>query len=247
MLENIGSDFLIISLAFAIILACAIATIFTMEYVKKNRFQREKEYREHRALDSQRAYYEEKIYELQKQLSQNERRWKDVNNLVISGQTENEVEQEKREFVLDIPLFKGLGVNKQDLEIDKKMVFVLTPFIEVELKTYAAVQDVCNTVGLVCKRGDEEYRNNDILSHILREIIHSRVVIVNINGRNPNVFYELGICHAIGKPVIIISSLKDGIPFDVMSKSIVIYKDIESLKYMLKDELLKMFIDGPLD
>ena len=221
---------------------------FYIRICKKNKFQREKELRrEYSKLDSQRAYYEEKIYELQEQLSLNERRWQDANNLIISGQAGNAVEQEKREFVLDVPLFKGLGIDKPDLEIDKKLVFVLTPFIDIEKNTYAAIQDVCNTVGLSCKRGDEVYRNNDILSHILREIIHSRVVIVNINGRNPNVFYELGICHAIGKPVIIISSLKDEIPFDVMSKSIVIYKDIESLKNKLKDELLKMFIDGPLD
>lgn len=241
MIENIGSEFLTISLTFAIILACMIALILTLEYVKKNRFQREKEYK---GLDSQREYYEEKIYELQKQLSENERRWTDVNNLVISGQVGNEVEQEKREFILDIPFFKGLGINKQDLEIDKKSVFVLTPFVDIETKTYLVVQEVCSAVGLVCKRGDEVYRTNDILSHTIREIIHSRVVVVNINGRNPNVFYELGICHAIGKPVIIISGLKDEIPFDVISKSIVIYKDIDSLKNQLKDELLKLFIDS---
>lgn len=248
MMGSISLDILIISLVFAIILACTIALIFTLEYVKKNRFQREKELRrEYSKYDSQRAYYEDKIFELQTELSLNERRWQDANNLVISGQVGNAVEQGKIEFILDIPLFKGLGINLEDLEPDKKLVFVLTPFIDVESNTYAAIQDVCNTVGLSCKRGDEVYRNNDILSHILREIIRSRVVIVNINGRNPNVFYELGICHAIGKNVIIISSLKDEIPFDVMSKSIVLYKDIESLKNKLKDELLKMFIDGHLD
>ena len=53
----------------------------------------------------------------------------------------------------------------------------------------------------------------------------------------------MGICHAIGKSVIIVSSIKDEIPFDVGSKNIVIYKDIDSLKSQLKDELLKMFID----
>lgn len=169
MIENIGSEFLIISLTFAIIIACMIALIVTLEYVKKNRFKREIEYR---GLDYKREYYEEKIYELQKQLSENERRWIDVNNLVISGQVGNEVEQEKKEFILDIPIFKGLGINKQDLEIDKKSVFVLTPFVDIETKTYLVVQEVCNAVGLVCKRGDEVYRTNDILSHTIREIIH---------------------------------------------------------------------------
>lgn len=236
------SDIFAICLIMIVVLLCAIALLVTFEYIKKNKYQREKDMREFIGLDSQREFYEKKIYEFQKQMSENERRWRDVNNLVLSGQTDirNDL---NIDCILDIPFFRGLGISKDEIKIDKKSVFVLTPFIETETKTYMAIQEICNAVGLNCRRGDEVYRNNDLLVHIVREIVQSRVIVANINGRNPNVFYELGICHAIGKSVIIVSSIKDEIPFDVGSKNIVIYKDIDSLKSQLKDELLKMFID----
>ena len=245
MLNDFGNEVLVICVAMGITVICMIAILLTLEYIKKNRYQRERDEREHVGLDAQRSYYEDMIYELQRRLSENERRWNDANNLIISGQYESKQNGMDRDFVLDIPFFKGTGISIDDLQTDKTSVFVLTPFIDAETKTYTTIQEICNDVGLNCRRGDEIYRNNDILSHILRGILKSRVVIVNINGRNPNVFYELGICHAIGKPVIIISSLKGDIdiPFDVISKSIVIYKDLDGLRRQLKDELLKMFID----
>ena len=218
--------------------------MITMEYIRKNRYNIEKSRYEIRGIDSKREYYEEKIYELQKQLSDNERRWKDTNHLIISAQKNNNFDVTKESKIdLSAPFFKSLGVTKESIITDKKAVFVLTPFLEEESKTYMTIKEVCSDVNLNCKRGDEVFRSNDIFSHIISEIMNSRLVIVNINGRNPNVFYELGICHAIGKPVIIVSSVKDDIPFDVMAKNIVLYKDLIDLKSQLKNELLKMFID----
>ena len=242
MTNIISADMFRLSLTMGVVVLCMIALMLTIEYIRKSRFQQKRD-SEYIRMDSRREYYENRIYELQKELSENERRWRDANNLIIDGQYGNISNQKNLDFVLDIPLFKGLGIRNGDLIVDKKLVFVLTPFIEVEASTYAVIQETCNEVGLNCRRGDEVYRDKDILAHIISEIIKSRVVIVNINGRNPNVFYELGICHAIGKPVIIISSIKDEIPFDVVSKNVVIYKDIEVLKKLLKNELLKMFID----
>ncbi len=242
MLENSNFEILMMCLAMGMTMMFIIAIMLVLEYIKKNRDKRERD-KQYIGMDSERRYYEEKIYELQKQLSKNERRWLDANNLIVSGQTKDGVGQRKINFILDIPFFKSLGIDSSDLIIDKKSVFVLTPFVESESKTYMVIQEVCNTVGLNCRRGDEEYRKNDILAHIVTGIVRSKIIIVNINGRNPNVFYELGICHAIGKPVIIISSIKDDIPFDVMSKNIFIYKSIDSLRNQLKDELLKMYID----
>lgn len=248
MLDGFSSDVLIMCLIMGTMVICVIAVLLTLEYIKKNRYQREKDRREYIGLDAKREYYEDKIYDLQIRLAENERRWKDTNNLVISGQSglfSGKEAIKDKTFILDIPFFKGNGVVADDLRIDKSLVFVLTPFIDEEAKTYSVIQEICNDVGLNCRRGDEVYREGNILSHVVKGILKSRVVIVNINGRNPNVFYELGICHAIGKPVIIVSSLKGeiDIPFDVVSKSIIIYKDLDSLHTRLKNELLKVFIN----
>jgi hypothetical protein len=40
-------------------------------------------------------------------------------------------------------------------------------------------------------------------------------VIADSSGRNLNVFYEIGLAHAIGVPVILITRSSDDVPFDL--------------------------------
>ena len=46
-------------------------------------------------------------------------------------------------------------------------------------------------------------------------IDRSRVVICDCTGRNPNVFYEIGIAHTLGREVISITQNPEDIPFDL--------------------------------
>ncbi|MBT9132343.1 MAG: hypothetical protein DDT32_00931 [Syntrophomonadaceae bacterium] len=46
-------------------------------------------------------------------------------------------------------------------------------------------------------------------------IARARVVICDCSGRNPNVFYEVGIAHALGREVILITQSENDIPFDL--------------------------------
>ena len=61
---------------------------------------------------------------------------------------------------------------------------------------------------------------------IWRSINEARIVIADITGGNPNVFYEIGIAHTIGKDVILISQdigEKD-IPFDIHARRVIDYR-----------------------
>lgn len=40
---------------------------------------------------------------------------------------------------------------------------------------------------------------------------------------NPNVFYELGLAHALNKPVVLVSSNEDDVPFDLRHIRVIIY------------------------
>lgn len=40
-------------------------------------------------------------------------------------------------------------------------------------------------------------------------------IIADCTGRNPNVFYEIGIAHTVGKRVILITQDEKDVPFDV--------------------------------
>ena len=199
------------------------------------------------SYDKMRDYYESKIFRLQTELASNERRWQDANHLVVNGQDEHNApvsSHETQEPLISDRFFKNMEINPENLTLEKGLVFVLTPFSEEEQKTFSEIKEVCGKVGLKCLRGDETLREGNLLKHIVTYILECDLIIANINGRNPNVFYELGICHSIGKPVIIISHFLDRnqIPFDVAGKNILFYDSFDGLREQLKDELLKVYI-----
>jgi hypothetical protein len=53
------------------------------------------------------------------------------------------------------------------------------------------------------------------MQDVVSLIDRSRVVICDCTGRNPNVFYEIGIAHTLGREVILISQSQEDIPFDL--------------------------------
>lgn len=189
-------------------------------------------------LHAMREYMERQIYELNKKLMYNERRWRDVNHLVISAQ--DKVTEDFSPVTLN-DFFKNAGITHEDLIVEKDLVFVLTPFHESYRTTYNIISEICKDVGLRCIRGDEEHVGSDILPHVLKMINRARLIIVNVDGRNPNVFYELGIAHSLNKPTIIISKTEE-IPFDIRSKNIIIYNDENQLKVELAKALTKVFV-----
>lgn len=216
--------------------------ILILERIKKNRDYYNTDYVH---IDNTRKYYEDLVHSLQMELSDNERRWKDINHLLINGQLNEKklLNCAVSNKLISSNYFENLGIDINNISIEKKSVFVLTPFSKKEEQTYNIINSVCSEVDLKCSRGDEVFRDGTILSHIIKSILQSSIIIVNVNGRNPNVFYELGICHAIGKPVIIVSKSKIGLPFDISDKNIIFYKEPLDLQTKIKDELLKIFID----
>ena len=98
-----------------------------------------------------------------------------------------------------------------------------------------AINDELNSEQIdfqVNKSGDifDETRSNDILENIIQDIKDSSIIVADISGKNPNVYYELGLAHAWNKNVIIICSnssyendYNEKIPFDVSTKMILLY------------------------
>lgn len=73
------------------------------------------------------------------------------------------------------------------------------------------------------KRADSLFRPSPIIKDIWEYINHSKILLADITGLNPNVMYELGLAHAIAKPVIIISDTIENVPFDLRFLRILIY------------------------
>lgn len=96
-----------------------------------------------------------------------------------------------------------------------KLVSVMMPFSAGFNGTYEAIKKVTEHMRLDCKRADDIWNNSTIMQDIFDLLFCARVVIVDFTGRNPNVMYETGIAHALGKQIIPITQSFDDLPSDL--------------------------------
>ena len=191
-------------------------------------------------VEKDRQFYENKIYQLNARLAQDNNRWNDTNNLIFNSQKYNFDQGENNNLINVNSFIKSAGLSVDELRIDKDLIFMLTPFNELEWKTFEIVKKACAKLEFKCIRADEKNITGDILPSIIKSILESQIVIVNINGRNPNVFYELGIAHALGKKTILISKFGEELPFDIRSKNIVLYNSNEELSEKITSAIVKL-------
>jgi hypothetical protein len=192
-------------------------------------------------LNEMRSHLEQQIYELNHKLTSSQDKWSDVNHLLISSQkvTENvDFKNNKGEFLT------YFGIDKNLIKMQNDYIFVLMPFNNMFSEHYETIKNSCNQIGFQCSRGDEKYIDGDVLPNILKEILKARIVITIIDGRNPNVYYELGIAHALNKQTILVSNNMDDIPFDLKTKNILIYSNQDELQSRVKNSLSRLLIDG---
>ena len=97
--------------------------------------------------------------------------------------------------------------------------------------------------GLVCKRADDITSNRSIMQDIWKSICEARVIIADLTNFNPNVMYELGIAHTIGKETILIYQSPDQdtkFPFDLSHIRRIQYKNTATGGKNLADHLSSM-------
>lgn len=129
--------------------------------------------------------------------------------------------------IKDVDLFKvllksGLGqrpkpkvFNLTDDPVDDNLVAVMMPFDARFDGVYAALQSAVTGLGMTCQRGDDIWDHDHIIQDVVSLIGRAKVVICDLSGRNPNVFYETGIAHTLGRDVILIAQTAADVPFDV--------------------------------
>ena len=107
---------------------------------------------------------------------------------------------------------------------DLKTAFVISPFGEPNDTYFALIlKPALEECGLYAVRGDSLYRPTTIIDDIWQGIRDSTVLVAELTGRNPNVFYELGLAHAISKPVILLAQTIEDVPFDLRAIRVLVY------------------------
>lgn len=92
---------------------------------------------------------------------------------------------------------------------------------------------------LECLRADDIWDNSTFMQDIFDLIFCAKVIVVDFTGRNPNVMYETGIAHTLGKTVIPITQSLDDIPSDLGHHRALKYLPNEQGYRDLSNELYK--------
>ena len=79
------------------------------------------------------------------------------------------------------------------------------------------IKPVCEKCGFAAQRVDEFNTSNSITQEILDALNDYDLVIADLTGHNPNVFFEIGYRTKSQKPIIHLKRKDETIPFDVSS------------------------------
>ncbi len=130
---------------------------------------------------------------------------------------------------------------------EKIDVFVLMPFNPKMEKVYSNhIKNLGNELGLAIRRADDNFTPKPFMEKVWDGICAAKLILADCTEKNPNVFYEIGIAHAVGKKVLLITRSDKDIPSDIKHFEYIQYiydpegteKLIEKLRIFLKTEYL---------
>ncbi|GAH24008.1 unnamed protein product, partial [marine sediment metagenome] len=123
---------------------------------------------------------------------------------------------------------------------NKLKAFVLMPF-DPEFKSIYEdlIKPALEEVGYEVARADSFFDQQNILRDIIRGIAEAKLIVADLTAINSNVLYELGVCHGLQIPTILLTQSIEVVPFDLRPYRIQIYStrfdEVKKLKDALKE------------
>ena len=115
----------------------------------------------------------------------------------------------------------------EDETRDPLLVAVMMPFAKEFDATYEVIRDAVDRAGLHCKRVDDIWEKDQIMKDVASLLWRAEVIVADLTGRNANVFYEVGLAHALHRKTVLLTQDAKDIPFDL--------KAIRYLEYSIED------------
>ncbi len=130
-------------------------------------------------------------------------------------------------------------VFRADDPIESDLISVMMPFDASFAAVHASLKESVEGLGLRCLRADDIWNHDAIIQDIVSLICRSRIVIADCTGKNPNVFYEVGVAHSLGRDVVLIAQSADDIPFDLRHLRYVSYLNNHEGRLALVSEVTR--------
>ncbi len=121
----------------------------------------------------------------------------------------------------------------------KDICFVIMPFGGWGDDYYGTIYiPAIEAGGMEAHRADDLFRPSTIVNDIWSYTKKAKLLLADLTGKNSNVFYELGLAHALAKPVILVAESMEEIPFDLRSLRVITYdKNDPEWGKILRDKL----------
>jgi hypothetical protein len=105
----------------------------------------------------------------------------------------------------------------KDMLIDCPEAFVVMPFQEEWSRSVfdKMIRPAVEGAKLRCVRGDTPPRVGDLTQTIWSALMRAGLVVADVSVPNPNVFYEMGLTHALGKDCFILKQRNVTAPADI--------------------------------
>jgi len=134
----------------------------------------------------------------------------------------------------------------------KDVCFVIMPFGGWGDDYYESIyRPAIESAGLEIHRADDLFRPSTIVNDIWTYTKRARLLLADLSGKNPNVFYELGLAHALAKPAILVAESMEEIPFDLRALRVITYdKHDPEWGRLLRDKVktsIKEVLKSPLE
>lgn len=96
------------------------------------------------------------------------------------------------------------------------LAFILMPFDADFDDVYSdLIRPPLEDAGFRVRRADSLLNQRSVLQDVIRGIADAELIIADVSGLNPNVLYELGLAHAMGKRTVMLTQSIEELPFDL--------------------------------
>lgn len=136
--------------------------------------------------------------------------------------------------------------------ITEKMnkAFVLMPFTKDFDKVYrVGIKDSLEEIGWACDRSDERWDTPEVVCTICKSIQEASLIIVDVTGKNTNVFLELGLSFGVEKNILLLTQNISDLPFDIRTFRVIKYtkENVEELQMHIQKAIRTLKPAAPKD